>query len=193
MGARVVPPAAGLATLAGAIAWAISAGDGPARLTALDVGAAAGFVLLAMLPFLALSAAAMRLGAWPAIALTVVFAAFEAGVFRDGMGASSPIGPVMLLYAPVALLATVPPALALVEAVRLIGRRRRGDPLPAGGWRYAALAAVLGAAGFALLSLVGLTAGLAVAFVIWAAGAPKAEEVAGQPAIQAPGSGEATT
>ena len=82
--------------------------------------------------------------------------------------------PVVVAATLVALLAAIPPAIAIAQAWRLIVRARRGGALPAGRWQDAAAAAVLGAAGYVVVGPAAGIAGLSVAFILWTCRRPTA-------------------
>jgi hypothetical protein len=82
--------------------------------------------------------------------------------------------PVVVATTLVALLAVIPPAIAIGQAGRLIVRARRGGALPPGRWRDAAAAGALGALGYAALGPAAAIAGLSVAFILWACREPAA-------------------
>ena len=71
------------------------------------------------------------------------------------VSSSNAFEPVVAVSTLVALLALTPLSVALVDAVRLLARRLRGDALPPVGWRDAAIGVALGVAGFVMLSVVG--------------------------------------
>ncbi len=128
--------------------------------------------LVALLPFAVLALAGRRLGRWPAAALALLFLAVEADVLRDTVSSSNAFEPVVAVSTLVALLALTPLSVALVEALRLLARRLRGDALPPAGWRDAAIGAALGVAGFVVLSVVGAAVGVSIAFALWAGREP---------------------
>ncbi|MGN6380029.1 MAG: hypothetical protein ACTHNU_13835, partial [Gaiellales bacterium] len=167
-----LPALIGAAAVCAMGAWATTAPGVQTPAGGAGAVLAVGFGLFLFMPFAALVAASRRLGVWATVGLGVAFVVFEVSTFQDAMRSSSAVAPVLVFSLPVAMLLVVPLCVAMADALRLVGRHRRGGALPAAGWPDVAVALVLGAAGFMLLAYAGAAAGLALGFARWAGRRP---------------------
>jgi hypothetical protein len=127
------------------------------------------FLLLELVPFIALVVVARRLGRWLTLGCAVAFGGLILETMREMSESSSSTAALAFVVLPFVLLALLLVVLAVNEGVRLLIRRRRGGTIRRPTRRELALLLGSPLVGLLVLSWFGLVTGLVLAFTVWSA------------------------